>query len=93
MQLTNKEKKERLQFLISDIVNQVSDKMPKGVPMLIRSVVKQIPDDKVDETIDGALQFLAGAYVELEKIRNVPDEQLTGHVYADSQKLLAEKIA
>lgn len=61
--------------------------------MLIRAVVKQVDENTIDVTLDGILDFLSGAYVEIEKIRGVPDEQLTSHVYADSQKLLNEKTA
>lgn len=43
--------------------------MPRGVGGLVRAVVKQIPEDTIDETLDGILDFLGAAFTEIEKIR------------------------
>lgn len=81
MQKSNAQKKAELQFLLTSIVNETSDNMPKGIGMLVKAITRQIDEQKIDEILDGILDFLSKAYVHVEKIRaeEIEVKQLEEH--------------
>lgn len=74
MQKSNKQKKAELQLLINSVVNSVSDSMPKGVNMLVKSIVKTIDEDKIDDILNGIKDFCASIFTHIERIQGDADE-------------------
>lgn len=66
---SNAQKKLELQNLLTEVVNKLGDNMPKTVHLLVKPIVRQIPEDTIDETLDGILDFLSASFDAIEKIR------------------------
>lgn len=49
--------------------------MPKGIGMLVKAVIKTIDENKIDEILNGILDFLGNTYVHIERILADTDEQ------------------
>lgn len=63
--------------MLTNIVGQLSESMPKGMSMLVRAITKQIDEDKIDEILTGILDWLGSSYEAIEKIQaDIPDEKL-----------------
>lgn len=71
---TNKQKKLELQLLLTNIVNQLAPSMPKGIPSLVKAIVKQIDENEIDNILNGIKDFLANAFEMVERIQS--DEEI-----------------
>lgn len=75
MEKSKKQKKAEFQLLLSSVIESLSDSMPKGVNMLVKSVVKSIDEDKIDTILEGVKTFAANIFAHVERIQaDVLDE-------------------
>lgn len=72
---TNKQKKQEFVNLLCNVLDGL-DEFPKPLKMIAKTAAKQIDENKIDEILDGTLDFLAEAFTKIEGIRKDETPQL-----------------
>jgi hypothetical protein len=65
----------------------MSGDIPKPLAMLASHAVKQIPEDTIDDTLNGIANFLAAAFTKIEAILEEPQDVI--ELESETQRLTA----